>query len=156
MSHSSNIQVTYRQALPEDAEQCIVLRGQTRENAFSREKLGELGITAQTWGEGIAEGAFSGHVACMDEKMVGYCFGDSESGEIVVLALLPDYERLGIGKQLLQLVVEDFEQQGFKKLFLSCASDPGVRSYGFYRHLGWQPTEKHDEAGDEILELQLD
>ncbi len=156
MPHSSNIQVTYRQAVPEDAEQYIVLRGQTRENAFSREELGKLGITAQSWGEGIAKGAFSGHVACVDEKMVGYCFGDSESGEIVVLALLPDYEGKGIGKRLLQMAVDDFKQQGFDKLFLGCSSDPGVRSYGFYRHLGWQPTGKHDEVGDEILELRLD
>jgi hypothetical protein len=29
---------------------------------------------------------------------------------------------------------------GLARLFLGCSSDPKVRSYGFYRHLGWRST----------------
>ncbi|XOT98134.1 GNAT family N-acetyltransferase, partial [Alcaligenes pakistanensis] len=43
----------------------------------------------------------------VDEQMAGYCFGDSESGEIMVLALLPDYESLGLGRRLLTQMVQD-------------------------------------------------
>jgi hypothetical protein len=40
-------------------------------------------------------------------------------------------------------------------LFLGCAADPAVRSYGFYRHLGWRSTSTFNEAGDEVLEFRF-
>ncbi len=88
--------------------------------------------------------------------MIGYCFGDRDTGEIVVLALLPAYEGRGIGKTLLAMMIEKLEDQGFQRLFLACSSDPNVRSYSFYRHLGWKPTGERDESGDEILELLVE
>lgn len=51
---------------------------------------------------------------------------------------------------------EDLRALEFERLFLACSSDPNVRSYGFYRHLGWMATGEHDEAGDEILQLRVD
>ncbi|MCY1431979.1 Acetyltransferase (GNAT) family protein [compost metagenome] len=70
-----------------------------------------------------------------------------------MLALLPAYEGQGTGKRLLQMVVDHLRELGFERLFLACSSDPSVRSYGFYRYLGWKPTGEQDEAGDEILQL---
>jgi len=69
-----------------------------------------------------------------------------------VLALLPEYEDQGIGKKLLTLVMNDMQAAGLERLFLSCAADSLVRSYGFYRYLGWESTGEFDDAGDEILE----
>ncbi|RQQ05211.1 GNAT family N-acetyltransferase [Burkholderia stagnalis] len=146
---------TYRKAVPEDASRCIEIRGRTRENAFSAAELRALGITADTWRDGIANGAFPGYVCCVDGTVIGYCFGDRDSGEIVVLALLPAHEGEGIGKALLRRVVDDFRARGFTNLFLGCSDDPAVRSHGFYRHLGWTPTGERDAAGDEILALRL-
>lgn len=148
--------VAYRLAVPEDAAACIDLRGRTRENAFSETELKALGITVESWASDIADGSMPGHVCIVDGRMAGYCFGDRESGEVVVLALLPEYEGAGIGKALLQLLVNDFRLWGFRQLFLGCAADPAVRSHGFYRHLGWRPTGEYDGLGDEVLELLLD
>lgn len=134
---------------------CIEIRGLTRENAFSAEALQALGITVDTWSAGIRDGSCPGVVACVDGQMAGYCFGDRDSGEIVVLALRPEHEGKGLGKALLQRVVEDFRRLGMHRLFLGCSSDPGVRSHGFYRHLGWRPTGEVDDLGDEVLELRL-
>ncbi|MFK1068574.1 GNAT family N-acetyltransferase [Pseudomonas aeruginosa] len=145
--------LTFRPANPDDASLCIKIRGLTRENAFSEEELGALGITTESWSTGIRDGSCPGFVACMDGQMIGYCFGDRDTGEIVVLALLPSYEGRGIGKTLLAMMIEKLEHQGFQRLFLACSSDPNVRSYSFYRHLGWKPTGERDESGDEILEL---
>lgn len=147
--------VTYRQATPEDTAACIDLRGRTRENAFSVEQLAAVGVTLESWQSGIRDGAFPGYVAMVEERMAGYCFGDRDSGEIVVLALLPEYEAKGIGKALLARMVEDFRSWGFARLFLGCSSDPASRSYGFYRHLGWTSTGTFDAANDEILEYAL-
>jgi len=86
-------------------------------------------------------------------EMTGYCFGSSATGEVIVLALLPVYEGLGIGRHLLSLVVSHLSELGHERLFLGCSSDPSVRSYGFYRHLGWQSTGAVDSHGDEVLQL---
>jgi hypothetical protein len=39
----------FRAAVPDDAAVCVILRGQTRENAVSIERLRSLGITAESW-----------------------------------------------------------------------------------------------------------
>lgn len=144
--------IAFRRAAPDDTPACIVLRGMTRENAFSVEKLAALGITLESWRSAIADGSLPGHVAIVDDRIVGYCFGERETGEIAVLALLPSHEGQGVGRRLLNLVVADFRELGLARLFLSCSSDPAVRSYGFYRHLGWRSTGTFDDRGDEILE----
>lgn len=151
----ATVAIDYRPAVPADAAACIVLRGQTRENAFSEAALNALGITEASWAGGIADGSLPGHICCVDGTMAGYCFGDRDSGEVVVLALLPAFEGMGIGKALLQRVVDDFRAAGWQRLFLGCSADPAVRSYGFYRHLGWRSTGERDKLGDEVLELRL-
>ncbi len=89
------------------------------------------------------------------DELAGYCFGNMNTGEVVVLAIRPQYENQGVGRQLLSFVVEQLGHCGHKKVFLGCSSDPSVRSYGFYRHLGWRSTGVIDERDDEILELKL-
>lgn len=147
--------IAYRRAVPDDTPACLVLRGMTRENAFSVERLAEAGVTLESWQAGIADGSLPGHVATARGKIVGYCFGERETGEIAVLALLPEHEGRGVGRTLLNLVVAEFRELGFARLFLSCSSDPAVRSYGFYRHLGWRSTGGFDDRDDEILEYLL-
>ena len=143
----------FKPAPPELAAEYVRLRGLTRENAVSEARLRSLGITAESWANDIRSAELMGFVAQSSRELVGYCFGNTKSGEVVVLAVLPDGEGQGIGKQLLALVVEQLYRQGHKKLFLGCSSDPQVRSFGFYRHLGWRSTGTVDERGDELLEL---
>ena len=142
----------YRAALPEDATACVDIRGKTRQNAISAERLRSMGITAETWGEDIRTGALPGHVCLAGGGIVGYCFGSVKEGEIVVLALLAAFEGHGIGRELLQRTVRDLAVLGKTRLFLGCSSDPQSRSHGFYRHLGWRSTGQIDKHGDEILE----
>jgi ribosomal protein S18 acetylase RimI-like enzyme len=145
----------YRNAVPDDAADCIEIRGKTRENAVSIERLRCLGITVETWAEDIRTGALPGHVCLAEGKIVGYCFGSSQDGEIVVLALLPDCEGHGIGRELLSKVIIDLVALGKTRLFLGCSSDPSCRSYGFYRHLGWRSTGQIDKYGDDLLEFDI-
>lgn len=144
-----------RIALPSDINECINIRGKTRENAVSRSRLEELGITEASWAAQLQCGELIGYIWQSNRKMVGYCFGSTITGEIVVLAILPECENQGAGKALLQRVMEALKQQGHDRLFLGCADDPGVRSYGFYRYLGWSPTGERDAHGDEELEYKF-
>lgn len=143
----------YRPAVSTDAAECVVLRGLTRENAFSAAALASLGITVESWANDIESGHLPGHVCTVDDRIVGYCFGDRRTGEIAVLAVLPRYEGRGVGKALLSRVVNDLRSCGFKRLFLGCSRDSSHRSHGFYRHLGWRPTGAFDAHDDEVLEL---
>jgi GNAT superfamily N-acetyltransferase len=143
----------HRAAQPEDAPACIALRGRTRQNAISTERLQQMGITEASWAAAIRSGALPGHVALHDGELVGYCFGDRSSGEVVVLALLPAFEGQGLGRELLARTVQQLAGLGWTRLFLGCSSDPASRSHGFYRHLGWQPTGQLNSHGDDILEL---
>jgi GNAT superfamily N-acetyltransferase len=145
----------YRPASPEDADECVTLRGNTRQNPFSQEQLRAIGITAESWGANIESGALPGHVCTVEGKLVGYCFGSRETGEIEVVAVLPDFENRGIGRELLGRTSKELAALGHARLFLSCSPDPNSRSYGFYRHLGWRSTRTFDERGDEILEIDV-
>ncbi|MDL5030543.1 GNAT family N-acetyltransferase [Pelomonas sp. APW6] len=148
--------IDYRLALPDDIAACVDLRGRTRENAVSPQRLAALGITVASWSAQVREGELVGHVAWHGAQMAGYAFGDVRTGEVVVLALLPDFEGRGVGATLLSRLVADLRARGHARLFLGCASDPAVRSHGFYRHLGWRPTGRRDRLGDEELELLPD
>lgn len=112
-----------------------------------------MGITRETWAADVAAGSLPGYVCVSRSTLAGYCFGARDTGEIVVLALLPEFENQGIGRTLLELMVDDFQALGFDRLFLGCSADPATRSYGFYRHLGWRSTGKIDAHGDEVLEF---
>jgi len=142
-----------RRAQPEDAAECVRLRGLTRENAVSEDRLREYGVTAQSWAADIESGALPGWVARSAGRIVGYCFGAAKTGEVVVLALHPAHEGQGLGSQLLRRVVQELRDHGHARLFLGCSPDLQVRSYGFYRHLGWKSTGAFDAHGDEVLEF---
>lgn len=147
--------VAFEPAPPHFAAEYIRLRGLTRENAVPAERLRELGITAESWASHIQSEQLRGIVARCQDEIVGYCFGNSNSGEVVVLAVLPAFESQGVGKRLLLLVVELLHACGHTRLFLGCSSDPNVRSYGFYRYLGWRSAGTTDSNGDEVLELVI-
>ena len=74
-----------RLALPEDIPACVVLRGRTRENAIPAEHLAAMGITVESWSDDVRSGVLTGFVCTEDRTIVGYCFGDTTSGEVVVL-----------------------------------------------------------------------
>lgn len=145
--------ILYRQATAADFARCVEIRGQTNDNPLSVQALDSIGVNEQSWCPLIASGDIIGQVAEFDDIVVGFCFGDTESAEILALACLPEFENKGIGKTLLLATSESLFQNGAKSLWLAASADPKIRAHGFYRHLGWSPSGKLDHNGDEILEL---
>ena len=156
MRDPQSTNLKYRLASPEDAAECVLVRGRTRQNAVSEDWLRSIGITPESWAENIRSGAILGHVCVIDKNIVGFCFGDRETAEIEVLAVLPDIENCGVGRELLERTCRDLSNLGHVRLFLGCSPDPASRSHGFYRHLGWRTTGVFDNRGDEILEILVD
>ena len=78
---------------------------------------------------------------CADsESVVGFSMGDRFTGEVLVVAVLPDFEGNGIGKTLTKRVQDWLFSEGHEEIWLLTTPDPGSRAYGFYRKLGWQLT----------------
>ncbi|WP_394423930.1 GNAT family N-acetyltransferase [Vreelandella stevensii] len=145
--------VGYRRVHYKDIPELFEVRSQTRENPISKARLAQMGITHVNIAKGFEAGALCGWVCLSDGEVVGFCTGDTGGGEILALAILPDFEGQGIGKQLLEKVVDELLQKGLNPVWLAADSNPNVRANGFYRYLGWRPTGRVLDNGDEILEL---
>jgi ribosomal protein S18 acetylase RimI-like enzyme len=145
--------VIFRKVCEPDIDELLNVRAATRENALSRDQLAQMGITPASIAESMAGGTAQGWVCASESRIVGFCMGDSDKGEVLVLAVLPDYERQGIGTALLSLVVEWLRSFNPTRIWLGASSNPATRAYGFYRALGWQPIGETDTHGDEILVL---
>jgi GNAT superfamily N-acetyltransferase len=125
---------------PEDVAGALEMRGRTRENAVGPEELEavygitEPGLRAQM------TGSLFGWVAEAQGAVVGFAMGDTATGEVGVVALLPDWEGQGIGRALLTHVTDGLRAAGHRRLWLLANPDAGVRASGFYARLGWRNT----------------
>ena len=147
------LDLEFRDTRITDVDALFEVRANTRQNPLSRAALAELGITPESTSAALINGTIVGSICTSQERVVAFCSGAVETGEILVLAVLPEYEGLGIGTQLLNRVVARLQSAGAQRLWLAAAADPTVRAHGFYRALGWQATGERTANGDEILEL---
>jgi GNAT superfamily N-acetyltransferase len=143
----------FRPTVPDDVDALFEVRSRTREHGLSKQQLAEIGVTPESVAADIVSGKVKSWICWDGSAPVGFCNGDSETGEVLVLAVLADYEGRGIGKRLLASVVEALRAAGCGTLWLAASSNPAARSHGFYRHLGWRPTGRKLENGEEILTL---
>jgi len=123
-----------------DLQSIFDVRAGTRENRFSREALCEIGITE----ESVARMLGTTHRGWLSEgegKIAGFAIGDGKTGELWVIAVLPEFEKRGIGSQLLAVVEEWLASLGWKELWLWTSSDPNKRAYSFYANRGWMVSE---------------
>jgi ribosomal protein S18 acetylase RimI-like enzyme len=146
-------EVGFRDLREGDIEEIFDVRGATRENAISRDRLAALGITPASVAEHLAAGATRGWVCVTEARIVGFCIAESATGEVIVLAVLPAFEGRGIGKTLLSRAVDWLRSFRPPRIWLGASSDPTTRSHGFYRALGWRSVGQRDTHGDEVLEL---
>ncbi len=130
---------SFREMTAADMPQVFDVRLATTENAVTIERLEEKGVTPASLAAAI-EASAKGWVCEEDDKIVGFAMGDSKSGEVTVLALLPRCEGRGIGKQLLLMVQDWLFASGHEEIWLVTSPDPVFRAYGFYQALGWRPT----------------
>ena len=86
-------------------------------------------------------GPFAFVAATAAGSPVGYVFGHRvlDEGEILNLAVAPEYARMGIGTELVETVLDAFERVGVRQVFLEVReSNAGARA--FYERLGFEPV----------------
>ncbi len=78
---------------------------------------------------------------------------DRNEGELLVIALLPEYEGRGIGAELMQRAEDWLAENGCTRAWLTTELDQSLRAYGFYKHRGW--TDWKLERGLRYMQLEL-
>lgn len=143
----------FRPTTQADLPATYAVRASTRDNPIPESRLLEQGITPEAVWAGFTRGDYVGWVCESNGAIIGFCTGDASTGEVLVLAMLPDFERKGIGAKLLALVIEDMRTKKSPRPWLSASADPSIRAHGFYRAQGWAPNGKVLGNRDEILIL---
>jgi len=119
------------------------VRVATRENALSRAKLTRMGITVESVTTMLGS-THAGWLCEVDGRVAGFAMGNRATGEMWVIALLPEYENRGIGGALLTRVEKDLWAAGWDEIWLTTDVDTALRAYGFYLRQGWLDSEIRD------------
>lgn len=144
--------LSFRKMRVDDVPAAFEVRLSTVENAVTADELErDYGVTLPS----VAE-AMECHVEgwlCEDRgAVVGFAMGDRQNGEVLVVAVRPEHEGRGIGRELLTRVQDWLFSEGHEQIWLRANPDPGVRASGFYRKLGWRTTGTR-MGGDEVIKL---
>jgi len=130
----------YGEIQPKDIASLFKVRTSTVENAFTLEALHAWGITEESVST-MLQSTHQGWLCEIDGRVVGFSMGDTSTGELWVIAVLPDFEGRGIGAKLLGLVEKALWTTGAKELWLDTSTDRALRAYSFYRSHGWKEAE---------------
>ncbi|MDP2807758.1 MAG: GNAT family N-acetyltransferase [bacterium] len=143
--------LTFREIEPRDIKELLVLSTLVKENRLSMDDLIKMGITEESVAAKL-NSTYRGWL-CRNGtgRALGFSMGNKTDGEMWVIAVLPEFEKRGIGKKLMVLV-QDWLFQFNDELWLTTEHDPGNRAYGFYQNLGWR--EAAVETGHSRLVLK--
>ena len=130
--------VNIREITIADIPALFFVRPRTRENALTLEELRALGITPESVATELAGTTRGWLCETVTGQVAGFCMADRSTGELLVIALLPEYEGRGIGGMLMQRAESWLSQSGCTRAWLTTDLDPTLRAYGFYRHRGWR------------------
>ena len=126
-----------RPITPADIPELFTVRVATHQNAMTLEELAALGITPESVTASLGE-RHAGWLCEDVGRVVGFAMGDRMTGELWVIALLPDYVGRGIGSRLLREVETWLAEQGWRQIWLTTDPDTSLRAYSFYRQHGWE------------------
>lgn len=129
----------FREIEPKDIPEIFKVRVATDENCFTQEELEKRGISYHSVKLKL-QTTYKGWLCEINKKVVGFVIADKETGEIWVIAVLPEYINKGIGSTLLKLSEEWLISNGIKKFWLITDPNKKLRAYSFYLKNGWTET----------------
>lgn len=91
------------------------------------------------------------YIAIEDDKIVGYinAFHIFEEANLVKIAVIDGYRRLGIATKLLDYVTQKLVQQGVTKMYLE-VSDRNENAINFYKKNGFEETTKRENYYNDL------
>lgn len=136
-----------REARVEDIPGIQIIRHSVKENILSDPNL----VTDADCVDHITKRG-KGWVCEMDNLLVGFAIVDQLSSNIWALFILPDYEKMGIGKKLHDIMLNWYFSQTDKTVWLS--TSPNTRAEKFYRKAGWKEVGNYGK-GEIKFEMSL-
>jgi len=121
---------------PRDLSGIFEVRAATRENPLSRAALRDLGITEESTAE-LLRTTHRGWLCEQKDRIVGFAIGDGKTGELWVIAVLPECEGRGVGQRLLDAVEDWLWSLGWSEVWLWTSPDQQKRAFAFYLKRGW-------------------
>ncbi len=82
-----------------------------------------------------------GWVCEIDKSIVGFAIADLKDNNIWALFVQPEYEKIGCGKKLHDVMLDWYFKQGKKIVWLR--TSPDTRAEIFYRKKGWKENGTH-------------
>jgi ribosomal protein S18 acetylase RimI-like enzyme len=143
--------MNFREIASDDVPALFAVRTRTRENAYTLDELHRLGITPASVRDRLAT-TNKGWLCADGDRIVAFSMADRSNSELWVIAVLPEYERRGIGGELMRLAEDWLWSCGCEHAWLTTDVDTELRAYGFYRHRGW--IDWKVEAGLRWMELR--
>ncbi len=132
------VKTVIRPARATDISAIFAIRTAVKENTLSLEQLTEMGITPDVI-QGMLELSDCIWVAEVDEITAGFTIVDQEEGSLFALFVLPEYEGLGLGRQLMDNAEAALFQQ-HSRVWLE--TDSQSRAATFYLRRGWEAVEQ--------------
>lgn len=125
-----------REAILSDIPQIQIVRNSVKENTLSNPNL----VTDKDCEEFLFERG-KGWVCEIDNQIVGFSIVDLKENNIWALFLHPDFEKMGIGKKLHDVMLDWYFNQTQNPVWLG--TSPNTRAESFYRKAGWKEIGLH-------------
>jgi GNAT superfamily N-acetyltransferase len=129
----------YREAEIRDIPQIQFVRNAVKENMLSDPAL----VPDKDVADYITNRG-KGWVCEIDNKIVGFSIVDLVDNNVWALFIHPDYEAMGIGKKLHQMMMDWYFVQTREKIWLG--TEPKSRAEKFYRMQGWKEVGVHGKG----------
>lgn len=127
-----------------DVDQLFDVRMSVRENAVTRDQLARMGVTPQATCSAMDAGELSGYLCEASGRVVGFSMANIRTREIAVIAVRPEFEGRGIGRELLRLAEELLWKAGVDSIWLWTWPDRATRAVHLYEKSGWTERETKD------------
>jgi GNAT superfamily N-acetyltransferase len=129
----------YREAEIRDIPQIQFVRHAVKENVLSDPAL----VPDKDVEEYITNRG-KGWVCEVDKRIVGFSIVDLVENNVWALFVHPDFEAMGVGKQLHQIMMDWYFVQTKEKIWLG--TEPKSRAETFYRMHGWKEIGVHGKG----------
>ncbi len=126
------------------AEVRDIFQIQVVRNLVNENRLSDPALVPDSDVENYITRRGKGWVCEMNDDVVGFAIADLVENNIWALFIHPDFERIGIGKKLLNEMMNWYFSKTDKTVWLGTA--PGTRAEMFYRKAGWKEVGLHGKG----------
>ena len=129
----------FREAVIDDIKQIQIVRNSVTENMLSDPGL----VTDEDCKEFLTNRG-KGWVCEIEKKITGFSIVDLHTNNIWALFVKPEFEKLGIGRKLHDMMLDWYFEQTPQNVWLG--TSPGTRAESFYRKAGWIEIGTHGKG----------